>query len=755
MALQSDQEFAPTEIARAAFPTAFRGYDQDAVRRYLSRLAAALEHQQTFEGMGNIELRGPADDRVEELEAEIVALQDEVRELETELVQRSVDEADQDTRRSRSAEAQEFDEHRAIELLGQETARVLESARSAAADILKRAENQASSLKVEAKKELVDARRQAKQLVADRRAEAEEAIDQRTAEAEQAARDITEEAEQHRATVVEESSRILADAETEAGATEAEAQHRARQIMADAEALRQQVIAELVADRRAAQTDLDRLSEARDRLALSLAVARSELDELADTLTDVGGAPSPRPDGSSVEVDGDEVARLIDHLDAGRAAVDDSDPHGAGERRSSTVDEPTVEIAVVTGDGPSDRGRGDDVDHDPVADTDEEDPDEGSVGVFGREPGGPPWADHPDVEGDDLEPADEAEAEADDRDADDDREPDVIDLRDDDLRDDDLRDEEVSDDFLNQGGAGSLVEGFNTIVLGDDASAGGMGSRASRDGRSARGRVMGAPEVVPAGTLVADDDDPALVITTVAGRVGPNALSRTQGDLDSDEPLSRRLPALFKARDVAITRSGANLRRQLRRALNDDQSDVLDRLRSGRGKIKVAELMDQGEQVDHFLIPLRRGLSDIARAGARAGGADDVAEVSLGNLVEQLAFHMVDRVRTPTEAAIEEAEHADRERILEPVRTLYRDFRNAGLPDLIDDALHEAFAIGLYDSVEEGMAVRWEIDPRTDPDPVCDVNRDREELFKGEPFPSGHVRPLAVPGCRCLVAPVP
>jgi hypothetical protein len=42
-------------------------------------------------------------------------------------------------------------------------------------------------------------------------------------------------------------------------------------------------------------------------------------------------------------------------------------------------------------------------------------------------------------------------------------------------------------------------------------------------------------------------------------------------------------------------------------------------------------------------------------------------------------------------------------------------------------------------------------DPRSDPDPVCEINRARDDVAKGEVFPSGHSRPLSLPGCRCLV----
>lgn len=751
MAMQSDHEFAPTEIARTVFPTAFRGYDQDAVRRYLSRLAAALEHHQAFDDLEALETREADDERIEELETEVATLQEEIRELETELVQRSVDEADQGSRQA--SDAAEFDEHRAIELLGQETARVLESARSAAADILKRAENQAVTLKNESKKELADARREAKRLVAEKRAEAEAAIDELTEQAERSANRITTEAEEHRAAAVEESAEILADAERQAEAEQAGAQQRARQIVADAEALRHQVVAELVADRRAATGEVDLLVEARDRLAAALTSARSELDHLGDELARATSDGRGRNDGSAVEVDGDEVARLIDRLDAGTAGIETTDgvdpaPAVPSPRRS-TIDEPTEELPAVAAEaiavGPADVDELVDDVIDDVIDA------PGSAGVFDIDSLDRATVDD-DPELTELELELGLDAESDGLSALDD--DDLIDLRDVDL------DGPESDDQLNEapldGTSLSLVEGFSTIVLDDGDTSPAPVGNGNRGNGHTNGHVDAASAVDgggvgPVGVLVEESADPTDIVTTVAGRVNGGTSNRTQGDLLLDRPPSGKLPAVFAARDVAVTRAGANLKRQLRRALNDDQSDVLDRLRQGRGAITLDELRPIDEQIEHYVGPLRRGLTDIVTAGARAGGCDQAEPGSLENLVDQLASFVVDRVRTPTTMAITEADHRDRERILEPIRSGYRDVRNIGLPDLLVDALNEAFAIGLYDSIEEGAPVAWLVDPRTDPDPVNEVNRDRTGLVKGEPFPSGHVRPLSVPGCRCLV----
>ena len=842
MAIQSDHEFAPTQIARAVFPTAFRGYDQDAVRRFLSRLAAALEHQQEYAGLGELEARTPAHERVEELEAEIEDLQGEIKDLELELVQRSVDGAGDSS--AVDGDQTAFDEHRAIELLGQETARVLESARSAAADILKRAEQQAVLLKAQAKSELTDAKQRAQKLVAEQREEIGDLVERMTALAEADAERITAEAEEHKAAVLAESSKVLSEAEAAAESQQDEAEQRARQIVADAETLRQQVISELMAERRQARDQMDTMAAARDRLAMSLAVARSELDDVADVLADVstvgsgkdrigGGHASSRiefddhrsqdpgqavtvvdagrgPDGDTseaadadadvdvdadadvgagidadVDVDADVGAGINADVDAERGSIGAPELTAVDGENPDVVDLASVAAAVPVVDRPAGDGEAaDDGPPSPAAVIDN-----GLVGVEGpvveddlaidEDPGVEDLVGEDDLaidedlvgEGDLAIAEDPAVAEdlvgEDDLAIEDDvvQEDlvgeilldDVIDL-DQSLDLDALSvepGEELNELRPDESTLSSLVEGFTTIELHDEL----VGQIARSKGRPSAGAATTADGTVERGspasptqpTPPTEPSPPGEVITTVASRTASSQRDRTRGDLVVDARFTGRLPREFAARDLALSRSGPNFRRQLRRALNDDQSDVLDRLRAGRGSIEIEELPPFGDQIERYLAPLRRGLSEIAQAGARAGGRRELSAAALENLVRQLARYIVDRVRIPTIQVLEEAPDQDRERILEPIRSLYREFRNIGLADLTEDALYEAFAIGLFDSIDASAPIQWVVDPRSDPDPVCEINRGRRDLVKGEVFPSGHARPLSLPGCRCLV----
>ncbi len=752
MALTSDHEFAPSDIASAVFPTAFRGFDQDAVRQYLVRLSTALEREQRDGELGPLQADA-ADGRVVELEGTVETLRSEIQELELELVQRSVVGKAGGSAASGGGTT-DFDEHRAIELLGQETARVLESARSAAADILRRAEAQAAAAQDQAKAELNEAHAQSETLVAQRQLECDQLLRDAEAGAEAAARRITADAEKQHRLAVEESTKIVADAEATAAESERRAEERARQIVADAEALRQKVIADLVTEKHAAGAELAALGACRDRLATSLAIARSELDDLADDLASVE-VPSRR-DRVRTEAERDpvefvsrptssEIAKVIAELDSADGELGESSERSSafpvGGDRHDSVDRGDVDRGDSVAD--AERRTGEDSVEDST-DATRGTQDEIGVGVGDAAEVGLPS--HGSVERDDgvevgiiADLIESASAVGETPDAD--TPASVVDAADQASAENDVIGADTPFVTVDLGDI-DLTDGID-IDLTEETN--GSGPDAARH---ASGDRVGAAQTQTAVTA------PEEVITTVASRIAPAVLGRTRGDLPVEDAYTGRLAKEFSARDLALTRCGANFRRQLRRALNDDQSDMLDRLRAGRGPISTDELPEYAEQIDRYLVPLRRGLSEVARAGANAGKHHELSPAALDNLVRQLAKFIVDRLRNPAEDALRRDSTGDRERILEPIRALYREFRNTSLADLAEDALYEAFAIGLYDSIADNVDVRWINDPRRDPDPICEINAERGDGEKGEVYPSGHVRPLALPGCRCLVVPV-
>ena len=243
------------------------------------------------------------------------------------------------------------------------------------------------------------------------------------------------------------------------------------------------------------------------------------------------------------------------------------------------------------------------------------------------------------------------------------------------------------------------------------------------------------------------------VITTVSGRSYGTAVDETRGDLPSMEIMPDSVPEIFKDRDVALARLGPELRRQMKRALNDDQNDVLDRIRRGTGNPSVSELPSNEEQIQHYFDPLRASLGAVADSAAEiADGEADL--VAIDSIALQMARHLVLSLRIPMIDKIEKSPDSDRELLSDAIRSIYRDYRNALLVPLLEDALFEVYAIGHFMALDQNAETRWLVDPRLEPDPLCEINSRTNGLKAGDIYPSGHNYPLSLPGCRCLLVSV-
>ncbi|MEM7338306.1 MAG: DivIVA domain-containing protein [Actinomycetota bacterium] len=654
MAADARAEFDPKEIARVAFPTAFRGYDQDAVRRYLSRLANTISRAQQLGVIGPVDpdLAG-VPNRESELEIEASELRSRIDELEDML-------AGNDGFAGNHLTLADLDEAELIGLLGQETARILEQARSAGADIVHRAEAEADAVREQADLDARATVEEAESILSSARTEAEDIRDGAADEARRSQARNKAETKRSRELAREKADEILAEATVKAEEDLGAARHKANEVVAEAEHLREEMLGDLVHRRSTYLDQLERLSTARDRLAQGLALARSELDTVASdidlvapTMSEIDLAEPAREDSLSQAT---EVAELIAQL------------HGARGGADLAAD---VGSAIMA---------------DAVIDADAE---------IEPEHGEPLEVEYLTI---------------------DDGEPLVVDL---------------------DGGTvsnGSLGETTDVTALLTSPAPSTNGRGPSSNGHSH--------------VEVAAFDDQSLGRATSFGRT-----SGLRGDLPRQSPFGGPLPASFDARDAAMARSVPGFRRKLKRAVNDDQSLVLDRIRGGRGPVAITELPSAEVQLDAYLEVLHPLLYEMVQAGTESANGHHVPADGVEHLCMQLGRHIVECLRAPTIEAIEAGIEGDRETVLDPIRLAYRDFRNGLLPDLIDDALHEAFALGLFSAIDDGADVLWITDPRLDPDPICEQNSASRPLLKGDAFPSGHSRPLSMPGCRCLAVP--
>jgi hypothetical protein len=208
---------------------------------------------------------------------------------------------------------------------------------------------------------------------------------------------------------------------------------------------------------------------------------------------------------------------------------------------------------------------------------------------------------------------------------------------------------------------------------------------------------------------------------------------------------------LFDRRDAALTESLAVLTRKVKRALQDDQNIVLERLRDVKAMI-TTELEDEHEQRSRYADAAIAALSDSATAGVQF--AKDEAGVS-GGKVEAAALEdcAADLAVTIVLAL--------RKRILtdgsgngpDRANAAYKEWRGARVERLCTDAARRAFEIGVM-AASQGRHVRFFVAPNDAPCDACAMDAASGERPAGQNFPSGSAFPPLHAGCACAVIPV-
>lgn len=213
-----------------------------------------------------------------------------------------------------------------------------------------------------------------------------------------------------------------------------------------------------------------------------------------------------------------------------------------------------------------------------------------------------------------------------------------------------------------------------------------------------------APEPAPDADADADAEpnpnepaaerDPEIAPAFAATSPSPTGPADDVESAEADEAES--VPAVLGPRDIALTKHGPGLRRQFKRALADDQSDVLDRLRQKRKKLAASDLPDERSQVLRYIDAIGPALTAMADAGAESADGSTAPADEVDALIERTATTLVASFRSRLVRSVEGSIDADD--VLEPVRAHYREARSSVLPELSEDALNEAYAIGAGDA---------------------------------------------------------
>jgi DivIVA domain-containing protein len=225
-----------------------------------------------------------------------------------------------------------------------------------------------------------------------------------------------------------------------------------------------------------------------------------------------------------------------------------------------------------------------------------------------------------------------------------------------------------------------------------------------------------------------------------------------------DEAQTERDQAALVARDGVLAPIADDLGRRAKRALQDEQNDVLDGLRRQRGKIDATKVLpsrdDQLSRWAHILQPsidaaYAAGATTVAAPPAGANGAKPAPSALLTELASAVVVPLRERLETSLDN-IDARTPADAEiAIAQRLGARYREWRSQDLDDSLGDALAVAYTRGVYDAAPAGAQLRW-VPARLGKCPDCDDNA-LEPTARGQHFPTGQPYPPAHPGCRCLL----
>lgn len=208
--------------------------------------------------------------------------------------------------------------------------------------------------------------------------------------------------------------------------------------------------------------------------------------------------------------------------------------------------------------------------------------------------------------------------------------------------------------------------------------------------------------------------------------------------------------AVRAERAAVLDPLGREVARKAKRALQDEQNDLLDRIRKVKGTPKALDVLTP-EEAQHraWCDVLRAPLTAAYAGGYGLGGGGKTRKQVPAPLLDELAADLVVRLRDRLVAAIDDA--ADTDDVTQRLGARYREFKGQDLDRALGDALAAAWAKGTFDASPAGTRLRWvpEVEGRC---PDCDDNA-LEPTVRGEPFPTGTPHPPAHPGCRCLLVP--
>ncbi len=601
-----------------------------------------------------------------------------------------------------------IDEATLTAALGQETARVLRSAHEAAAEIATRAESEAAELRSNARAEVESLRAQANQELSALRDEAVAKASDELTKARSAAADIRRRAEHDAASAIDA-------ARSEAESITARARSDCRSMVQEAQELRSRVLADLTKRRRLLHGQIDQLRAGRDRLAAVIGSVRSAVERIDDDLASAEEEAQVAADSAARS--SPSVADLPEALLETRITP---------EERTTNPSDPPPDAQAMSDQGTR---------------RDTADPEPGMVQT--SKAGESTNASS--VEEPRQHPLDEAQVGGIDPDA----VPDAV-------------------------GDVKPRKAAKPRKAGTAGTAGTAGATAATAATAAedvfarlRAARQDAEELSSEREPAADRHEADILGEPDEFRdASKSGESGERGDSTPDPETPEHGSMSFALRrSELLDPVVSSLARRLKRALQDDQNDFLDRLRHA-GRWQPDILPDASDHEARFAAASRPHLLEAAKAGARfaEGGATHSAGVQLeapgavddeavNTTASALAVELTSVLRKRITARTEGRGDHDEDTTSETVSAAYREWKGARIERLAQDHATSAFFKGALAVAPPGTVFHWDVGTEGSPCPDCEDNALAGGIAPGDSYPTGHPHPPAHPGCCCLIVP--
>ena len=258
-----------------------------------------------------------------------------------------------------------------------------------------------------------------------------------------------------------------------------------------------------------------------------------------------------------------------------------------------------------------------------------------------------------------------------------------------------------------------------------------------------------------------DPETPATVEAEIEPAVEAEIELATDAEVESVADVDEGDDAMsspFESRDADLTPIIVVSARKLKRALADEQNEVLEALRGAAPVGDLDALLPAAaEHAGRYAGAIADELRSAADAGAALVGrskplvaADAAAAISAAD--EVLAEWLVEPLRERLTRCISDGD-GDRADISKRVRAVYREWKTQHIDEQLDDIVRMAHGRGVLAAIEPGTPVVWTCDDSRQGCADCDDNSLAGAIAAGDAFPTGHTFAPAHIGCRCLLLP--